>query len=303
MLEGIAPILFTPFKANGDIDADGLRKILRFELEGGVHAIGINGFASEAYKMTDAERLENVAIIASELANAAPLIIGIAPNSLESAIKQARDLARFRPAALMALPPATMDNGLQSFVEFYVELGNASDAPIMIQQAPHIPMYRHTELPAAALAEIAHRAPNVKYYKIEGPGSAKKMRELAPMLSDDKRMFGGGGGITALEELRGGAAGLIPGVGFNEIFLDAWAAWRRGDEAAVEGVISGGDALVKAVSGSGHEHSLHLRKQLMKRCAYIDSAYVRQPTVEFDESALPAFFAIVDALDLRVSLT
>ncbi len=303
MLEGIAPILFTPFKENGDIDADGLRKILRFELDGGVQAIGINGFASEAYKMGDAERLENVEIIASEMAKVRPLIIGIAPNSLESAIKQARELARFHPAALMALPPATMDNGTRSFVEFYVALGDASDVPIMIQQAPHIPMYRHTELPAEALAEIADRAPNVKYYKIEGPGSAQKMRALAPMLSGDKRMFGGGGGITALEELRSGAGGLIPGVGFNEIFLDAWAAWRRGDEAAVEGIISGGNDLVKAVSGSGHEHSLHLRKQLMKRYGYIGSAYVRQPTVSFDETALPAFFAIVDALDLRVAMT
>ena len=297
MLEGIAPILFTPFDADGDIDPAGLRRILRFELDGGVHAIGINGFASEAYKMTDAERLQNVEIIAGELANAVPLIIGIAPTSLEAAINQAREFSRFQPAALMTLPPATMDNGAQSFVDFYVELGKASDTPIMIQQAPHIPMYRHTELPAEALAEIADLAPNVQYYKIEGPGSSAKMELLAPMLAAGRKMFGGGGGITVLDELHSGAAGLIPGVGFNEIFLAAWSAWQRGDEAAVERVIQAGDALVKAVSGSGHEHSLHLRKQLMKRAGYIDCAYVRRPTVDFDECALPSFFAIVDRLE------
>ena len=301
MLDGIAPILFTPFDENGDIDADGLRNILRFELEGGVHAIGINGFASEAYKMTDNERLENVKIVASEMAKAAPLIIGIAPNSLESAIKQARQFAPYHPATLMTLPPPTMDNGPQSFVDFYVELGNASEAPIMIQQAPHIPMYRHTELPAEALAEIAHRAPNVKYYKIEGPGSSAKMKELAPLLPDDARMFGGGGGITVLDELRSGAAGLIPGVGFNEIFLAAWREWTRAETDAVINIIKEGDALIKAVSGRGHEYSLHIRKHLMKRYGYIRSAYVRQPTVAFDECDLPEFFAIVDRLDLRVS--
>ncbi len=300
MLEGIAPILFTPFDENGEIDADGLRNILRFELDGGIHAIGINGFASEAYKMSDAERLENVKIIASELAKAVPLIIGIAPNSLESAIKQARELAPYNPAALMTLPPPTMDNGIRSFVDFYAEFGNASDTPIIIQQAPHIPMYRHTELPAEALAEIADRAPNVKYYKIEGPGSAAKMRMLAPMLGSETRMFGGGGGITVLDELRSGAAGLIPGVGFNEIFLAAWEKWLGGDEAAVVNIIERGQALVKAVSGQGHEHSLHLRKQLMKRSGYIRCATVRRPTASFDECDLPTFFAIVDGLDLRV---
>ena len=300
MLTGIAPILFTPFDDSGDIDAPALRRILRFEVDGGVHAIGINGFASEAYKMSDAERLRNIEIIAGELAGELPLIIGMAPNSLESAIKQARDLAAYQPAALMCLPPATMDNGSRALVEFYVALGQASPAPIMIQQAPHIPMYRHTELPALDLAEIAESAPSVQYFKLEGPGSAQKMRQLSLLLPAGLKMFGGGGGITVLAELRGGAAGLIPGVGFNEIFLAAWAAWQRGDEQAVERIIQRGDALVKAVSGRGHEHSLHLRKQLMKRHGLIKNAYVRQPTVPFDEASLPAFFAIVDSLDLRV---
>ena len=286
---------------NGDIDAPGLRQVLRFEVDGGVHAIGINGFASEAYKLSDDERLETVKIIADELANALPLIIGIAPNSLETAIQQARQFAAYHPAALMTLPPPTMDNGAKAIIDFYITLSNNSDIPIIIQQAPHIPMYHHTELTAQALAEIADRAPNVNYFKIEGPGSAAKMAKLAPMLADDKRMFGGGGGITVLSELRSGAAGLIPGVGFNEIFLAAWDKWTRGDEDAVTQIIKVGEKLIKAVSGHGHEQSLHLRKHLMKRHGSIRSAYVRQPTVPFDQCALPAFFAIVDALDLRIS--
>jgi len=302
MLEGIAPILFTPFDESGDIDAEGLRNIVGFEVDGGVHAIGINGFASEAYKMTDGERLRNVEIVASELANALPLIIGIAPNSLEAAVKQARQLAPYRPAALMTLPPATMDNGARALIDFYIEFGRASDVPIIIQQAPHIPMYRHTELPAEALAEIAAQAPAVKYFKIEGPGSAAKMSALAPLLEGGALMFGGGGGITALDELRSGAGGLIPGVGFNEIFLAAWEQWKLGETDAAASIINDGDALIKAVSGRGHEYSLHMRKQLMKRYGAIDCAYVRCPTPPVDECDLPAFFAIVDALKLRVSL-
>lgn len=301
MIEGIAPILFTPFAENGDIDADGLRRITRFELDGGVHAIGSNGFASEAYKLTDAERRETVEIVAAELAGQIPLIIGLAAGSTEAAIRQARELEQYQPAAFMVLPPATMDNGSASFVDHYVDLGGATDVPIIVQQAPHIPGYRHTELAVEALAEIAQRAPGVRYYKIEGPGSADKMKDLSPLLPPGTGMFGGGGGITALSELQNGAAGLIPGVGFNEIFINAWDKWCSGDPDGTAGVIQAGDALVKAVSGSGHETSLHLRKHLMKRAGCIDSAYVRRPTVAFDENTLPDFFRIVDELDLRVS--
>ncbi len=301
MLTGIAPILFTPFDENGAVDEAGLRRIVRFEVDGGVHAIGINGFASEAYKMTDDERRQTVAIVASELAGALPLIIGIAPNSLDAAVQQSRKFAQYQPAALMTLPPPTMDNGAQALVEFYVEFGNASESPIILQQAPHIAQYRHTELPAEALAEIADRAPAVATFKLEGPGSAAKMKELAPLLGGEASMLGGGGGITVLEELRNGAAGLIPGVGFNEIFLAAWEKWKQGETQAAEAMIKRGAPLTKAVSGKGHEYSLHMRKQLMKRHGAIDSATVRRPTVEFDECDLPGFFAIVDALDLRVS--
>ncbi len=222
MLEGIAPILFTPFDENGDIDADSLRRIARFEADGGVHAIGINGFASEAYKMSDDERRQTVDIVASELSGALPLIIGIAPSSCEVAVQQARQFAGYQPAALMTLPPPTMDNGAGALVEFYIELGKATDVPIILQQAPHISQYRHTELSAEALAEIAERAPGVLYYKLEGPGSAVKMRELKALLPADRKMFGGGGGITVLEELRNGAAGLIPALASTRYF------WRLG---------------------------------------------------------------------------
>ena len=301
MLAGIVPILFTPFAADGAIDAPSLRRILRFEVDGGLHGIGINGFASEAYKMSDAERQQTVEIVAGELAGALPLVIGIAPNSIETALAQARQFAAYRPAALMTLPPPTMDNGPRALVEFYVALGKNSPTPIMVQQSPHIPQYSHCALPAEALAEIADRAPTVKYFKIEGPGSAAKMAELAPLLNSDCRMFGGGGGITVLSELRSGAAGLIPGVGFNEIFLAAWEKWTGGDRAGAAKIIEGGAALVKAVSARGHEHSLHMRKQLMRRYGYIDSAYVRRPTVGFDESDLSALFALVEAQNLRVA--
>ena len=90
MLRGIIPILLVPFDASGDIDEISLRRVVRFELEGGVHGIGINGFASEAYKLTDAERERTVQIVADEVAGSVPLVIGIAPGSTRAAQHQAR---------------------------------------------------------------------------------------------------------------------------------------------------------------------------------------------------------------------
>ena len=234
MLEGIIPVVFIPFDAQGEIDEPGLRRVVRFELDGGVDGIGVNGFASEAYKLTDDERRRAVEIVAGEVGGSAPLVIGIAPGSTEAAISQAREFAQWQPAALMTLPPATMKLAPEALVEHYVTLGNAADTPVMVQQSPHIQGYSGTALEPAALADIADRAPNVRYFKIEGPGAAARIAALRPLVDTQRiTMFGGGGGITLPDELRAGSSGLIPGVGFNDYFCRVWPLWRSGkqDEA------------------------------------------------------------------------
>ena len=299
MFRGIAPIVLVPFDENGNVDRVGLQRIVRFELDGGIQGIGINGFASEAYKLTDDERRQTIEIVVSELANAIPLIIGIAPGSTTAAIQQIREFERHQPLAFMTLPPNTMDNGSRALIEHYVALANATDFPIMVQQSPHIPAYHHCELSAEALAEIADRANNI-YFKIEGRGSVDKVRALQS-IAPNAIMFGGGGGITALDELHAGVSGLIPGVGFNEFFVSAWNAWESGNHAEAEQILNTANPLIQAVSAKGHEYSLHVRKHIMQRAGYIQNAHVRQPTIPFDTNDLSEIFAIVDTLEIRIS--
>lgn len=276
-LTGVIPILFVPFDDSGNIDEQSLRRVVQFELEGGVDGIGINGFASEAYKLSDEERVCTVEIVASEVAGQVPLVIGIAPGSTEVAIHQAKDFAKYNPACLMVLPPSIMDNGPEVLVQHYRDLADASDIPIMVQQSPHIPAYKHCLLSAEHLANLATHDV-IRYFKIEGPGAPERMTALRPLISEKIGLFGGVGGITFIDELNAGAAGVIPGVGFNEIFVESWAAWRKGDTNEVRRVLEHHQRLVQAVSGPGHEFSLHARKHLTHRAGIIQTPYVRRPT-------------------------
>jgi 4-hydroxy-tetrahydrodipicolinate synthase len=299
-LSGIIPILVTPFQPDGNVDETSLRRVIRFELEGGAHGIGVGGFASEAYKLNDAERMLCAQVAADEVGGRVPLIIGMGPGSTEAAISQAAAYAPLNPAALMTLPPATLKLDDAALVEHYVELGNASTAPIMVQQSPQIQQYAHCQLETEHLARIHHRAPNVRYFKIEGPGSAKRIHALRERVPDEVRLFGGVGGIALRDELRAGAAGLLPGVGFNEFFMQVWAAWEAGQFEVVEQTLGQAQALVEVVSGSGHEYSLHARKYLLYRAGIIASPTVRRPTAMVDTRQLEALGALVDGLGLRI---
>ena len=301
MLKGVFPILFVPFDNDGNVDEKSLRNIVQFELEGGVHGIGINGFASEAYKLSDDERRHTVDIVAYELAGQLPLIIGIAPGSTEAATGQVKEFAKYSPECYMVLPPSTMDNGPKALVKHYMDLAEVSDISIMVQQSPHIPAYKHCLLPAEYLAELSQH-PHITYFKIEGAGAPERMAALKPLINTDKvGLFGGVGGITFIDELEAGAAGVIPGVGFNEVFIQAWAAWQAGDKSEVKRILEYYQPLVSAVSSKGHEFSLHARKHLMKRAGYIASAYVRHPTASVSDVDIKAVLQVADSCALRIS--
>jgi len=301
MLSGIIPILFAPFDAEGQLHEADLRRVVRFELDGGCDALGINGFATEAYKMSDAERLRCAEVVADEVGASVPLIIGIAPGSLEVALQQAKTYARLKPAALMTLPPAVMQNEQSALVDFYVALGRASEIPIMVQQSPHYPGYSGSKLDVERLAEITSRSENVRYFKIEGPGSVERIGDLKKLVSPQVALFGGVGGIALQGELAAGANGVLPGVGFNEFFVQVWAAWRAGDPAKADAILRVAQPLVEAVSGKGHEYSLRVRKYLLKRAGIIENHQVRRPTVSVALEELEEIGALVDGLNLRIS--
>jgi len=303
MLRGIIPILVTPFDPAGRIDEASLRNVVRFELDGGAHGLGVGGFASEGYKLTDQERIRCAEIVTAEVDSRVPIIIGIAPGSTEAAIEQAHIYSNLNPAALMTLPPSTMNTDEAGLIEHYIALGNASDVPIMVQQSPQIQGYAHCQISTEGLAQIAKHAPNVLYFKIEGPGSARRINALRTRVQQEVGLFGGVGGITLREELESGAGGLLPGVGYNEFFIDVWSAWEAGETLRVDEVLARAQPLVDAVSSHGHEFSLHARKYLLKRAGLIAHDTVRRPSVRPDFNALDKIGRLVDELGLRIART
>ena len=82
---------------------------------------------------------------------------------------------------------------------------------------------------------------------------------------------------------------------------DAWSAWQARDLLEVEAILGRAQELVEAVSGGGHEYSLHARKYLLQRVGIIDHLYVRRPTTRPEPVALEALSALVDTLGLRIS--
>jgi dihydrodipicolinate synthase/N-acetylneuraminate lyase len=83
--------------------------------------------------------------------------------------------------------------------------------------------------------------------------------------------------------------------------MQVWADWEAGHFNEVEQTLGRAQELVEAVSGSGHEYSLHARKYLLYRAGIIASPTVRRPSVMVDTRQLESLGGLVDALGLRIA--
>ena len=78
-INGVIPILQTPFDNQGRIDTDGLRKVVEFNIEAGVDGIGI-ALASEVQLFNESERDELLSTVVDQTNRRVPVVMNTEPS-------------------------------------------------------------------------------------------------------------------------------------------------------------------------------------------------------------------------------
>ena len=73
-MQGVFPILVTPFDEGSQIDEESLRRLIEFNLSAGVHGLGV-ALGSEVFKLTEAERAAVTRIVVDQVAGRVPVVI------------------------------------------------------------------------------------------------------------------------------------------------------------------------------------------------------------------------------------
>jgi 4-hydroxy-tetrahydrodipicolinate synthase len=100
----IAPVV-TPFTGDGEVDHDGLRGLIRWQLESGSHGISLGGSTGEPSAQTVAERIAAMRVASEEIADRVPFLPGTGSAKLDETLQltaAARDLGA--DAALVITP-------------------------------------------------------------------------------------------------------------------------------------------------------------------------------------------------------
>ena len=136
---GIFPIAPVPFHDNGDLDLDGMRRVLDCMIDQGVDGICILANYSEQFLLTDAERDTLLDISMTHVAGRVPVIVTCSHFSTRIASDRGRRAAKAGAKMLMLMPPyhgALLKADETGLIAQFAGVADAARVPIMVQDAP-----------------------------------------------------------------------------------------------------------------------------------------------------------------------
>jgi len=273
---GVFPIAPTPFTDAGDLDLDGQRRVLDCMIDQGVDGICILANYSEQFSLSDRERETLLDLCLAHVAGRVPVIVTCSHFSTALAIERARRAEVAGARMIMLMPPyhgVTLRADDAGVSEHVRRVAEAVSIPIMVQDAP----LSGVTLSVPFLARLAREEPKVRYFKIEVPGTAAKLRALIEAGGDAiVGPFDGEESITLLADLDAGATGTMPSALLPDLIapvVDHYRAGRREEAAAQYGRI------LPLINYENRQCGLRAAKVVMAEGGVIRSEAVRHPLV------------------------
>lgn len=271
---GVFPIAPTPFTGSGDLDLDGMRRVLDCMVDQGVDGICILANYSEQFLLADEERNTLLDLCLEHITGRVPVIVTCSHYSTRIAAAHAKKAHKAGAKMLMLMPPyhgATLKAGETGIIEHFARVAAAAPLPIMVQDAP----LSGVNLPVALLARLAKEVPQVSYFKVEVPNAAAKLRALIEAGGKAIRgPFDGEESITLMADLDAGATGTMPSALLPDLIKPVLELYRKGRR---EEAMTAYAKILPLINYENRQCGLRATKTVMMEGGVIKSDAVRHP--------------------------
>ncbi|HEY7903620.1 MAG TPA: dihydrodipicolinate synthase family protein [Casimicrobiaceae bacterium] len=271
---GVFPVAPTPFTESGELDLDGQRRVLDCMVDQGVDGLCILANYSEQFLLSDAERDALTDLCLAHVAGRVPVIVTCSHFSTRIAAARASKARDAGAAMVMLMPPyhgASLRVDENAMLAHFARIADACKLPIMVQDAP----LSGVQLGVAFLVRLAREVPAVRYFKLEVPGTAAKLRALAEAGGAAiEGPFDGEESITLMADLDAGATGTMSSALLPELIrpvVEHHRAGRHKDAAAAYARI------LPLINYENRQCGLRAAKAVMMAGGVIRSDAVRHP--------------------------
>jgi 4-hydroxy-tetrahydrodipicolinate synthase len=257
MFRGCGTALVTPFRRDLSLDEEGLRRLVRRQIEAGIHFLVPCGTTGENPTLSRAEHLRVVEITLDEAKGKVPVLAGAGGSDTRAVAALARDLEALGADGLLTATPPYNKPTPEGLVAHYREISAATRLPIMVY---NVPGRTGTNVEPSTLARLAaiERVVAVK----EASGNISQIASLFTrvpasfaILSGDDAMtlpvvaLGGAGIISVVSNVVPGEMARLTALALDGDFAGARLLQRRLQQLMEVAFIESNPGPVKAAMG------------------------------------------------------
>lgn len=280
--------LVTPMR-NGAVDYSDLKKLVDFQVAGGIDGILSVGTSGESPTLTHEEHLEVIAKTVEFAAGRVPVLAGTGANSTHEAVLLTREAEKLGAQAFLHVAPYYNKPGQEGVYRHFAEIASATDKPIMLYS---IPGRCGIEISVETIVRLRKTFPNIVGVK-EAGGSCDKVSRLVRELDPDFLVMSGDDSLT-LPFMSLGARGVISVASnlFPRQVAEMTTEMRAGNLAAALKIHNAMADLFKKFFIEPNPVPV---KFALARAGVIGSPEVRLPLVEMSAENCAVVAAALDA--------
>jgi 4-hydroxy-tetrahydrodipicolinate synthase len=295
-LQGILPVLHTPYHEDFSIDFETLHNEIDFAYECGADGI-VFALASELLRLTGDERKQVARFLCRENRGRGSVTISVGAESTLAAVEMARFAQSSGASALMAIAPLSVAAGEDELRKYFAAILDATDIPLVVQDASsYVGKPMTAQFQAGLFNEFGERV----LFKPEALPVGPVITALHQLTNNRAQIYEGSGGSMLVENYRRGVAGTMPGTDLLDAIVVLWGALENKDEDKIYAISPlVGAILSLAVTLDGY---LAIEKHLMKRRGIFKNTLVRGPVAfTLDDPARAEVDRLFDELQAAVT--
>ncbi len=227
---GIVPPLCTPLTRSYEIDVPSLQRLIRFQLDAGVHGLFVLGSTSEAVFLTDAQRAQVIDETVRAVSGTVPVFAGIIDTTTAPTLHHAQVAEHLGADALVMTAPFYARTSQPEILEHFRIVRSSVGVPLV---AYEIPSAVHASIEVATIVHLAEEGTIVALK--DSSGDTERFRSV---LLSTRHVPGfsvfTGSELVCDAALMFGAHGVVPGLGNVDPdgYVRLWHAAQLGDWAA-----------------------------------------------------------------------
>jgi 4-hydroxy-tetrahydrodipicolinate synthase len=277
VLDGIVPILQTPFTLEGTPDTESLERLADHVIQAGAVGLIYPAVASEVSRLAPEERRAEVEVVLNRVGGRIPVFVGVSADTAEQCLVLAAHAQARAAAGILAQAPRSVAGDAGRLRAFFHRLAGGTDLPLMIQDLD----WQGGGMPLGLIQELFEELPTFRCIKVETVPAGPKYSQILAATGSRLHVSGGWAVTQMLDGLERGVHAFMPEGSMVAIYRTIMSRFIAGDR---EGACELFERLlpVLAFSNQHIDVSIQFFKRVLVAKGVFRTAVLREPALPLD---------------------